>query len=255
MIPFVDLPPVELFGSPRGVFGILVVTGVLVAMARGYVLARREGLHGSELLQAAGWAVIAGFVLARVGQVLVLRPALFTEHGMHAFFDPQAGLSSFFGFFGGAAAVVLFLHARRLPILRTVDVLVESLIIGWVFGRLGCALVHDHPGTRTAFPLAVRFPGGPRHDLGLYEFVFTLTVLWPAVAWVRKRRMWPGSRLAVACLLYGPVRFALDFLRARDLPVSDPRFAGLTFAQWGALVLMVMGVGLWLRAPRRPDDR
>jgi phosphatidylglycerol:prolipoprotein diacylglycerol transferase len=248
VLPFAEPPALHVLGLTLEAFGILVVTGVLVALARGRVLARREGLAGGELLRAAGWAVIAGFAAARAGQVLFLRPALLAEHGWRAFLDPQAGLSSSFGFLGGALAALAFLHARRLPRLRMLDVLVEALIVGWAFGRLGCALVHDHPGTRTGFPLAVRFPDGPRHDLGLYEWLFTVAVLLPAVAWIRRRRSAPGARLAAACLLYGPARFALDFLRARDLPAADPRFAGLTAAQWGSLLLIAIGLALWRRS-------
>jgi len=250
VIPFGELPGIRLPGVTLEAFGVLVVAGVLVALARGHGLARREGLRGAELLQAAGWAVIAGFATARAGQILFLRPALLAEGGVRAFFDPQAGLSSFFGFLGGTLAALAYLQARRLPKLRYLDVLVETLIVGWVFGRLGCALVHDHPGARTAFPLAVRFADGPRHDLGLYEWLFTIGVLLPAAAWVRRHQPWPGARLAAACLLYGPARFGLDFLRARDLPASDPRFAGLTLAQWGSLLLIAIGLALWRR--RRP---
>lgn len=248
VLPFLDPPAITLLGLGLEVFGILVVTGVLVALARGRALARREGLRDGDLLRAAGWAVIAGFAAARAGQVVFLRPALLAEDGWRALLDPQAGLSSFFGFLGGALAALACLHARALPKLRALDVLVETLIVGWAFGRLGCALVHDHPGARTGFPLAVRFPDGPRHDLGLYEWLFTVAVLLPAVAWLRRRGAWPGARLAAACLLYGPARFGLDFLRARDLPAADPRFAGLTLAQWGSLVLVGIGLALWRRS-------
>ena len=50
----------------------------------------------------------------------------------------------------------------------------------WIFGRMGCASVHDHIGVRTNFFLGINFPADPnipnlagvRHDLGLDEMVF-----------------------------------------------------------------------------------
>jgi phosphatidylglycerol:prolipoprotein diacylglycerol transferase len=247
VIPFGAPPSLELFGFRVGIFGVLVVSGVVAAFLRASVLARREGLSRPELLQTVGWAVIGGFVAGRVGQVVLLDPALFAERGARAFFDPRAGLSSYFGFLGGALAALAYLRARGLAVRRYTDVVVECLIVGWAFGRLGCALVHDHPGTRTDLPFAVQFPDGPRHDLGLYEWVFTLAVLLPLVRRVGRRASWPGARLAAACAAYGAVRFLLDFLRARDLPDADARFAGLTFAQWGSLVVLGIAVLLWRR--------
>ena len=35
-------------------------------------------------------------------------------------------------------------------------------------------------------------------------------------------------------LLYAPVRFGLDFLRPEE---TDPRYLGLTFAQWASFVV------------------
>ncbi len=47
---------------------------------------------------------------------------------------------------------------------------------GWVFGRIGCALVQDHPGVWSSSWLAVQYPGGSRYDLAVLE-VFLLPVL------------------------------------------------------------------------------
>ena len=41
-----------------------------------------------------------------------------------------------------------------------------------------------------------------------------------------------------------PVRFALDFLRATDLPGADPRYFGLTPAQYGSVACFGAGVAL-----------
>ena len=43
---------------------------------------------------------------------------------------------------------------------------------------------------------------------------------------------------------YAVVRFLLDFLRAEDLAGADPRWSGLTAAQWGCVPLF--GVCVWL---------
>jgi len=60
------------------------------------------------------------------------------------------------------------------------------------------------------------------------------------------RRPPTGSYVAAIGLLYGPMRFALDFLRIRDAPGADPRYLGLTAGHYGALAVTLLGA-LFLR--------
>jgi phosphatidylglycerol---prolipoprotein diacylglyceryl transferase len=98
-------------------------------------------------------------------------------------------------------------------------------------------LVHDHIGRPSGLPLAIRFPDGPRHDLGFYELLYTGLVLLPTVLVLVRRPHRPGTILASLALLYAPARFLGDFLRNVDLPSADLRYAGLTFAQYACLLL------------------
>jgi phosphatidylglycerol:prolipoprotein diacylglycerol transferase len=50
--------------------------------------------------------------------------------------------------------------------------------------------------------------------------------------------------IGLFALLYAPVRFGLDFLRATDVARPDERYAGLTPAQWACM--LCLGVGIWL---------
>jgi phosphatidylglycerol:prolipoprotein diacylglycerol transferase len=103
---------------------------------------------------------------------------------------------------------------------------------------------------RSDFWLAVDFPGGARHDLGLYEAIvlFALAGLLYAL---RHRGLLKGRLLPLLGVLYGVARFLLDFLRARpgDLPYADGRQLGLTFAQWFALGLVAWGTTRLARGP------
>jgi phosphatidylglycerol:prolipoprotein diacylglycerol transferase len=136
------------------------------------------------------------------------------------------GMSSFGGFAGALAGAFFYFQRRRRPWIAEADILAEALVAGWIFGLLGCALVHDRID----------------HDLGLYEFVYTLCVLWPAVCLTRHARR-PGLSAAVVSLLYAPVSFALDFLR-----IADPRYMGLTPSQYGAIALAGFGACMLIRA-------
>jgi len=88
---------------------------------------------------------------------------------------------------------------------------------------------HDrlHPGTAVDHLLA--------WNLGLVEFLYLVPVnvliLW--LAFRSTKRMPAGFVTALAGVCYAPVRFFLDFLRPED---TDPRYLGLTFAQWSSIL-------------------
>jgi phosphatidylglycerol:prolipoprotein diacylglycerol transferase len=138
------------------------------------------------------------------------------------------------------------LRHRGLRFAPYADSFAIALPPGWAIARLGCFSVHDHPGTLTNFFLAVDFPGGARHDLGLYD-ALVLAAITVVVQLLRKRPEFQGRLLGVVALLYGTCRFLLDFLRARDLGYVDARYLGLTPAQYAAIALVVWGA--WVVAP------
>jgi phosphatidylglycerol:prolipoprotein diacylglycerol transferase len=97
------------------------------------------------------------------------------------------------------------------------------------------------------FFLAVKYPRGARHDLGFYEFLFTLLVLYPTTRLLGRKPRPDGFFLALAPIIYSPVRFLLDFLRSTDYGNVDPRYLGMTAAQWLCIAMLAGGVwGMWL---------
>ena len=107
------------------------------------------------------------------------------------------------------------------------------------------------------FPLGVEDyqvgfpPYQVRHDLGLYEVIWCLVMI-PLFLWLARRERPRGFFLGLVPVLYAPVRFGLDFLRATDLEISDPRYLGLTPGHYGAIVLFLLGVMVLVRTWRDP---
>ena len=157
MIPYVELQPLKLWGPiVLDPFSILVaigcVTGVITALW--HVTAR--GLDLQRFSALIAWTLIPAFLISHL-------VALFFYHPEQLRFDLQLlnvgkGMSSFGGFLGGAVGAAVFLRYYRLPVLEYTDALVLGLAVGWFFGRLGCSIVHDHPGLPSDFILAVQYP-------------------------------------------------------------------------------------------------
>ena len=122
---------------------------------------------------------------------------------------------------------------------------------------MGCFVAHDHPGTETTFWLGVHGicpPGGDKgiacHDLGLYEALWSLSMFGLFAVIDRFRPLKPGSLVLGLGLVYGPVRFLMDFLRPEQ---TDARYLGFTPGQYGALLLTGVCLAVLLGRSRTTD--
>jgi phosphatidylglycerol:prolipoprotein diacylglycerol transferase len=161
-------------------------------------------------------------------------------------------MSSFGGYLGAAIGAWLFTRRRKIGLRPYAEVAAFVLPLGYGIGRIGCFLIHDHPGILSAFPLAVRFPEGARLDHGLLLSLLGFGIFGAFVVLSRKGWKIGADRwryLPLLLMTYGIARLGLDFLRAWDLPQSDARYLYLTPAQYGAMVLVIAGV--WLVAKDR----
>ena len=87
----------------------------------------------------------------------------------------KGGLSSFGGFIGAAAAFLWYMRRYNFDTWRYADVLMYAWPFGHGIGRIGCFLVHMHPGRLSGAPWAVAYPGGSRLDMGLIESAMLLS--------------------------------------------------------------------------------
>ena len=244
MVPYVEIPSLQIWG-PIVVhpFGFLVVTGCIVGAMVARWHAKSIGLDVQRFSALIGWVLISGLLVSHFITLLFYHPEQLRFDWK--LLDVGKGMSSFGGFFGGALGTLVYLRLYRLPILPFVDALVLGLVVGWFFGRLGCTVAHDHPGLPSSFFLAVAYPTGPRHDLGFYEWLFTigLNIL---LFTIRSRGCSVGILTGVTCVIYCPVRFLLDFLRE-----GDKLYFGFTPGQYFSLVLMIIGGVVLIRAIRQ----
>ncbi|MEZ4846495.1 MAG: prolipoprotein diacylglyceryl transferase [Bdellovibrionota bacterium] len=237
MIPYIQIHIPSIFGFHIEPFGILVFIGCMVGIHYAKKRAAERRLDPRVIDDIAMYCcILAGFLGAHLFHFLAYDPHTFFKNPMVFFTQFRSGLSSMGGFLTAAAAIVIYLRMKKLPFMEYGEAILFGLLPGWIFGRLGCTTAHDHPGKRTDFWLGVKYPDGIRHDLGFYEFLFTIvmTVIVYGLAAQKKDRP-VGFYLAISLLMYSVVRFFMDYLR-----VADAKYAGLTPAQYACI-----GVGIY----------
>lgn len=246
-------------GLPIQPFGVLVAIGVLLGLRLSEEFAMRNGLSRLAAYDFAMYSVIPGFIGAFVLNVVMYDPMVV----VHAFTNPRelahwTGLSSYGGFFGAAAGMFLWKRKYKASILSMVDCAGFGLAFGWFFGRMGCFVVHDHPGRVTDFFLAVADyhtgtpPYYPRHDLGLYEVIWSAIIGAVFLVLWRKPKRPGGFYTTILLLSYVPVRFMLDFLRADVGEGGDVRYLGLTPGHYSSIAFLMLGLYMARRVFTEP---
>lgn len=235
-------------------FGALVATGVYLGAYLTIRRARRIGLDERAMTSFIAWVVGVGFVGGHVLDELFYYPQRLLADPL-SLFKLWDGLSSFGGFTGAFIGMLIWRSRYGVPVLPYADNVMSMLPVGWAFGRAGCSTAHDHPGLLSESLLAVRYPGGSRFDLGLLELLLTIPLALAFLYLAKRPRPW-GFFSALACIIYAPLRFALDFLREHEnVPgdvhgAIDPRYFYLTPAQWECFALLGFGIFLLVRMLR-----
>ncbi len=255
-LPYVDLPTIDLqlplVGEHAlGIFGPVALVGIVVGFRRMLHYARVRGLDVDATDRLGTWVLIGGLAMAHWVSMLFYFPERVVDNPWSLL--SLNGLSSMGGFLGGALAFIVVARRRRLPLREHADAVAFGLLVGFTIGRVGCSLVHDHPGS-VASPdawLAVGpWPDGQwRYDLALVELLGLVPMCIAIHSVFDWRHAPPGRLTAIVAILYGVGRFPLDFLRA-----VDARYAGLTPAQYVCMGLVIAGLVLLLRS-RTINDR
>lgn len=265
-IPVINLP---IHG-----FGLMVALGLYLGTEMAMAKAKRDGLDPDIINRVVTWMIAGIFVGGHLGHALFYEPHKIAEDPLYLF-KVWDGLSSFGGFIVTAFLCWLFFRKENnrvkksnktrqangkkllLPVRAAHygDCVIYGFPMAFGFGRIGCFMAHDHPGLESNFFLAVQGVCENHwgkveyacHDLGLYEAMWACTMIG-VVAILDKKTRFPGFYLAMIPIVYAPFRVFFDSLRT-----ADTRYAGLTPAQYGAMVLFFVGLSVLLvQRKKRP---
>jgi phosphatidylglycerol:prolipoprotein diacylglycerol transferase len=141
------------------------------------------------------------------------------------------------------------------------DAFAPGLAVGHAIGRLGCFSAGCCWGLPTRLPWAVTFTnpranqlvgvplGEPLHPTQLYESLGEL-IIFAALYFRFLRPHREGSIISLYLVLYGVLRFLVEFVRFHDQQ-SNPLTGPFSTEQWISLILVAIGLGYWLFARNR----
>jgi phosphatidylglycerol---prolipoprotein diacylglyceryl transferase len=251
MLPFIHAGPLTL-----GTYGLLVVTGLLIAAVVLSKDLRRRAIN-ADPYAIVGYTGIAGLVGSRLYSVFET-PSEFFANPWPILFS-RMGFTWMGGVIGGFIALWLLARHYRMPLLLMMDVASPAAAIGYGVGRIGCLISGDGDyGIPTTLPWGMSFPNGivPTtervHPTPIYEFLLALIIfyiIWRLGARDMGEDRAVGKVFAVYLLLSGVVRFFIEFIRL------NPRVLfGMTNAQLASIVCVLLGTFLLFRKRRQITD-
>lgn len=261
MQPPVDPILISFGGLAVHWYGLLIVTGIILAAVASAHLAQQAGENPDHVWDMLLVVVVLAVVGARAYHVFS-QPAggllgwdYYRTHPLEAFAIWEGGLGIYGAIAGGALGVAVFSASRKLKMLTWLDFLAPGLAIGQSIGRWGNFINQELYGPPTTLPwgLAIdpafrippytdlaEYPGATRfHPTFLYESLATLilclVLLWAADRWRDKRRS--GDLLFGYLLGYAVIRFFIEYLRPDAWTMG-----AMATAQWIAIGLGILSI-------------
>lgn len=249
MIPYFEFHSLSFGLLTIQVWGTFVALGILIGLWRSRVFAKKRGLSPELITDAAFWILLSAFFGARLVHILFYDLNFYASNPSEIVMIWHGGFSVIGGFIGALFAFILYMKRKKLDWAQYTDAFIYGLPIGLGCGRIGCFLIHDHPGTATDFFLAVKNQSGVGafHDHGLYLAVNGFVLAFVFMLLKKKPRS-ANFFVKVFLIWYGSVRFVLDFWRE-----VDATYFGVTPAQYVSFLMVVVGI-IWLLRGKGNSD-
>jgi phosphatidylglycerol---prolipoprotein diacylglyceryl transferase len=218
-------------------YGILMATAILVGFWLAHRRALQEGLPADQLVRAAQWAVVAGLVGARLYEV-VFNWDYYGRYPGKIIAVWEGGLAMHGGLIVGPLVGAWLASRWGVPVLRALDVIAPSMILGQAIGRWGNFFNEEAFGAPTDLPWKLYISPSHRpiefrqadffHPTFLYESLWNLLVFALLVRWIRPRLgRYPGAVFFAYIGLYSVGRFAIESVRLDSFWIGSFRVGQL----------------------------
>jgi len=261
-----DLSPFVIrFGENFGIrwYGLAYVLGFLAGgwLMMRYRRAGRSALAAEQVPDFIVALVVGVLVGGRLGYFLLYDFELLRSHPLVLLRVWEGGMASHGGFIGVVLAIWWFARRTGLPFLHLGDILVSTVPVGLLLGRLANFVNGELWGKITTVSWAVIFPKSalegtpvaliaPRHPSQLYEAALEGVVLLALVQW----RFWksdvvptqPGRLSGEFLVAYAALRCVGELFREPDAPL----ILGLSRGTFYSIIVAIAGAALIARSWR-----
>lgn len=259
-------------------YGVLMATGIVVAILLAMQEAKRKKLYADAIIDACLIMIPMGVIGARLYYVL-FEWETYAANPISALYIWQGGLAMYGSMIGGLLGLFIFSRWKKIRFSKMTDCIAPGLVLAQAIGRWGNFFNQEAFGLPVTqammerfsllrfFPLSVYIEGPHSFDgvfctnpvhlaTFFYESVWCLLVA--VILWCnRKKFKHDGDCFLTYLLLYAFERMFVEGLRGDSLYLLQPSgaFAGVRVSQMLSF-LAVAAIGLFfiLRAAREKKE-
>ncbi|SDO10167.1 prolipoprotein diacylglyceryl transferase [Acetanaerobacterium elongatum] len=227
-------------------YGLMIGIGILCAFFVAEFRAKKRDMNTNIIYGLAFFALIFGFVGAKLLFALVNLPSVIKNPMLML---SGAGFAVQGGIIGGVAAGILFCRIKHVEFLQYCDVLIPSVALAQGFGRIGCFLAGCCYGRETDSIFGIIFNNSPYAPNGVR--------LWPTqlmsaagnfliaavlILYAKKPRA-AGRVSALYLVMFGGGRFIVEYFRSGYSAMVGVFSAG----QFISLFILAAGLMLFFK--------
>ena len=256
---------------PVRAYAMCILAGIVVAIWMTQKrLATRGGKPG-QVLDISAWAVPFGIVGGRIYHLITSPQAYFGEGGnpWNAFRVWEGGLGIWGAIALGALGAYIGCRRQGVRFLDFCDAAAPGILVAQAIGRFGNYFNNEIHGSPTDLPWGLKVyewdqaaghavldaNGNPVvlgvfHPTFLYEAIFCL-LLAGLLIWLDRRHDFRRGQIFALYVAGYPIgRGVIEFMRTDDAN----HILGLRVNSWVSILVFLLGVFLYFRFGRRPDE-
>lgn len=250
----IDKTAFTIFGLDIQWYGIIIATGILLAIMFGLSQMKKYGLNSDRVIDCIIGGIIGGIVGARVYYVIFAWDE-YKDNLSYIFNIREGGLAIYGGFIGALVVGLIIAKIRDVKILPLLDIVGMSFLIGQGIGRWGNFTNQEAFGSNTDLPwgmsggtiqnriLTMIENGNTNittkelvHPCFLYESVWCI-LGFIIIYLYSKHRKYDGQLFLMYIGWYGLGRSVIEGLRTDSLMLGN-----LRVSQMLAIVLTITSV-------------
>ena len=242
----VNRAPFSVFGFPVYAYGLIIALGLVLAFVYASREAKKTGISDNDFFNMFLIGLPVAVLCARIYYVIFSWD--YYKHNLSEILNIREGGIAIYGAVLGAALVVLiYCKVKKINIVKVLDVLSVSLLIGQAVGRWGNFVNGEAFGESCNLPWAMTIVRGMRtiaesvHPTFLYESLWNAAGVGVLLLFKRKK-VFEGELACCYMVWYGIGRMFIEGLRADSLYLGTFRVSQILSA-----VLVLAGLILIIK--------
>lgn len=248
---YVDPVAFNLFSKPVYWYGIIISLTIFLGYYVAELEARKRNLKKDTLLDLLLLAVPVSLLTARLYYVL-FRWDYYSKNKNEILSIWDGGLAIYGGLIGGIMVLILFSKKNKINVVKLLDIIAPSLLIGQMLGRWGNFFNHEAYGEVVSKEVLenlfipnfiienMYIVGEYRHPTFLYESIWCLLSL--IIIFFVRKNLYKGEVISLYLVLYGFERFFVEGMRADSLYLGSFRISQIV-----SLLMFVLGIIIIIR--------